>query len=55
MPRPSSELNIKLTMKPARSREKKQGIVCCLLQDGFLLGLVFNPEDGGCMFLPNVG
>jgi hypothetical protein len=24
---------------------------CCLLHSGFLLGSIFNPEDGGDMFL----
>jgi hypothetical protein len=28
---------------------------CCLLHAGFLLGLLFNPEDEGDMFLRNVG
>jgi hypothetical protein len=28
---------------------------CCLLDVGFLLGLVFNPEDGGDVFLQNTG
>jgi hypothetical protein len=28
---------------------------CYLLHTGFLLGLFFNPEDGGDMFLQNVG
>jgi hypothetical protein len=28
---------------------------CCLLHAGFLLGLLFYPEDGGDMFLRNVG
>jgi hypothetical protein len=31
------------------------GGTCHLLQAGFLLGLSFSPEDGGDMFLPNVG
>jgi hypothetical protein len=25
---------------------------CCLLHAGFLTGLLFNPEDGGYIFLP---
>jgi hypothetical protein len=28
---------------------------CCVLHDGFFFGLLFNPEDGGYMFLRNVG
>jgi hypothetical protein len=28
---------------------------CCLLHAGFLLGLPFNPKNGGDMFLRNVG
>jgi hypothetical protein len=27
---------------------------CFLLHGGFFLGLLFNPEDGGSMFLKNV-
>jgi hypothetical protein len=27
---------------------------CCLLHAGFLLDLLFNPKDGGDMFLRNV-
>jgi hypothetical protein len=28
---------------------------CYLLHSGFFLGLFFNPEDGGDMFLLNIG
>jgi hypothetical protein len=28
---------------------------CCLLHAGIVLGLHFNPEDGGDIFLRNVG
>jgi hypothetical protein len=31
------------------------GSACCLLHAGFLLGLFFDPEDGGNMFFQNVG
>jgi hypothetical protein len=37
-------------MKQTRSKT-----VCCRYQPGFLLGLLFNPEGGGDMFLRNVG
>jgi hypothetical protein len=30
------------------------GFACCLLRAGFLLGLLFNPEDGSDMFLQNI-
>jgi hypothetical protein len=30
---------------------KDQGELCCLLCAGFLLNILFNPEDGGDMFL----
>jgi hypothetical protein len=33
----------------------KQAASKFLLDTGFLLGLLFNPEDGGYMFLRNVG
>jgi hypothetical protein len=33
----------------------KQGTACYLLHPRFLLGLFFDPEDGGDMFLRNVG
>jgi hypothetical protein len=35
--------------------EEEQGSACYLLQDGFLIGLFFEPEDGGDMFLRNAG
>jgi hypothetical protein len=31
------------------------GSACCLVNAGFLLQLRFDPEDGGDMFLRNVG
>jgi hypothetical protein len=33
----------------------KQSSACYLLHAGFLLGLFFDPKDGGSMFLQNVG
>jgi hypothetical protein len=33
----------------------KVNSACHLLHAGFLLGLFFEPEDGGDMFLQNVG
>jgi hypothetical protein len=33
---------------------KKADLIFYLLHIGFLLGLLFNPEDGGEMFLRNV-
>jgi hypothetical protein len=33
----------------------KAGSVCHLIHAGFLLGLFFDPEDGGDMFLLNIG
>jgi hypothetical protein len=34
--------------------EGKQRFACCLLHAGFLLGLLFSPENGGDMFLRNL-
>jgi hypothetical protein len=31
------------------------GSVCCLLHTGFMLGSLFGHEDGGDMFIRNVG
>jgi hypothetical protein len=33
----------------------KQSLASCLLHVGFLLVLLYNPEDGGDMFLRNCG
>jgi hypothetical protein len=33
----------------------KTSFACCLLHAGYLLGLLFNTEDGGDMFLRNFG
>jgi hypothetical protein len=30
-------------------------VACCLLWASFLLGLLFDPEDGDDMFLRNIG
>jgi hypothetical protein len=35
--------------------QHESGSGCYLLHSGFLLGLLFNPEGGGAMFLQNVG
>jgi hypothetical protein len=45
----SSELKNKPSKKPAGRRQQVN-----LLQSGFLLGLLFNPEDGRDMFLQTV-
>jgi hypothetical protein len=36
-------------------RPLKLSYACCLFHAGFLLGLLFNPEDVGDMFLQNFG
>jgi hypothetical protein len=40
-------------VSPPSSESKSYA--CHLLSRGFLLGLLFDPEDGGDMFLRNVG
>jgi hypothetical protein len=39
------------TSSKQREEVVKQSSACHLLQAGFLSGLLFNPEDGGNMFL----
>jgi hypothetical protein len=34
--------------------EEAEGFACCLLLADYSLDLLFNPEDGGSMFLRNV-
>jgi hypothetical protein len=34
--------------------DRKKSSACCLLLAGYMLGLVFNPEDGGTVFLQNI-
>jgi hypothetical protein len=36
-------------------RVEKNSFTCCLLHGGFLLGLLFNPEGGGNIFVQYVG
>jgi hypothetical protein len=36
-------------------RKQAKPLACCLLNAGFLLGSLFNPEDKAAMFLRNVG
>jgi hypothetical protein len=43
----------KPSKKPPLGRQ--QGFTCWLLHADFLLGLLFDPEDGDAIFLRNVG
>jgi hypothetical protein len=53
---PLSQPIIRKNMSPPSSGLKsKPSFACHLLHAGFLLGVFFNPEDGGNMFLSNVG
>jgi hypothetical protein len=46
----------KPSKKPARSRQQaEQELLISLLPAGCLLGLLFRPEDGGNLFLRNIG
>jgi hypothetical protein len=38
----------------ARNQHEASSIACCLLHAGFLLGLLFNPEDEGLIFPRNM-
>jgi hypothetical protein len=42
-------------LPPSSGVKSKASFICCLLYAGFLLGLLFSPEDGGDMFLQKVG
>jgi hypothetical protein len=41
--------------KQATRINQAENKACCLLHDGFLLGLIFDTEDGGNMLFRNVG
>jgi hypothetical protein len=43
------------TLKVNRSFVEHVTSIFWLLHDGFFLGLLFDPDDGGDMFLRNVG
>jgi hypothetical protein len=40
-------------LNQAGNQHEASSIACCLIHAGFLLGLLFNHEDGGVMFLRN--
>jgi hypothetical protein len=41
-------------MVEEQAKQENKPFTCSLLHAGFLLGLLFNPEDGGDMFLRSV-
>jgi hypothetical protein len=42
-------------LPPSSGMKGKAIFTCCLLYAGFLLGLLFSPEDGGDMFPQKAG
>lgn len=47
-------LNYETNKKQTRNRRLEWRSACCLLSAGFLLRLLFSPEDGGCTFFRNI-
>jgi hypothetical protein len=48
-------INFNIILPKSPVQHELQKSFCYLLHVGFLLGLFFEPEDGGDMFLRNVG
>jgi hypothetical protein len=47
-------LHTEVTVSTSTNQQKQEGklnLACCLLSKGFLFGLLFDPEDGGDIFL----